>query len=133
MKYILMMHAPYGETGAYRTSEWPREALEAHMAHMMRMHRELTESGELAGGEGLAPPSEARIVRAGANGAPVITDGPFPETKEFLAGYWMVDVASLERACEIAADTSAAPGPDLKPLNMPMEVRRVMDAPSMEE
>lgn len=133
MKYIVMMHAPYGKTGEYRVRDWPREALEAHMAHMGRMHRELTASGELAGGEGLAPPAEAKLVRADAKGAPVITDGPFPETKEFLAGYWLVDVDSVERACEIAADTSRAPGPDGRPLNMEMEVRRVMDAAAMEE
>lgn len=132
MKYILMMQHPHGKTGEYRTRSWPREALEAHMAHMMRMHDELTESGELAGGEGLTPPSEAKVVRAAADGSPVVTDGPFPESKEFLAGYWMVDVDSVERACEIAAETSAAPGPDGEPLNMSIEVRRVMDAPSMD-
>ncbi|MBW3554711.1 MAG: hypothetical protein KY466_14450 [Gemmatimonadetes bacterium] len=132
MKYILMMHAPHGKTGDYQVKQWPREALEAHMAHMGRMHRELTESGELAGGEGLAPPAEAKVVRAGSNGAPVVTDGPFPESKEFLAGFWLVDVESAERAYEIAAETSAAPGPDGKPMNMAMEVRRVMDASAME-
>lgn len=132
MKYIIMMHAPHGKTGDYQVKQWPPGALKAHMAHMHRMHRDLTESGELVGGEGLAPPADAKIVRAGANGAPVVTDGPFPETKEFLAGYWMVDVESAERAYDIAADTSAAPGPDGKPLNMPMEVRRVMDASAIE-
>ena len=133
MKYILMMHAPHGKTGAYKINDWPPEAMEAHMGHMMRMHRELTESGELAGGEGLAPPSEAKIVRAGDDGAPVVTDGPFPETKEFLAGWWIVEVDSPERAYEIAADTSAAPGPDGKPMNMPMEVRQVMTGPPPQE
>lgn len=98
-----------------------------------RSTKELTESGELAGGDGLAPPSEAKIVRAGSDGSPVVTDGPFPETKEFLAGWWIVDVESAERAYEIAAETSAAPGPDGKPMNMDMEVRRVMDAPPAEE
>lgn len=127
MKYILMMHAPHGKTGSYKINEWPAEALRAHMEHMKRMVGELTESGELAGGEGLAPPAEAKVVRAAADGSPVVTDGPFPESKEFLAGFWLVDVDSAERAYEIAAETSAAPGPDGKPLNMDMEVRRVMD------
>jgi hypothetical protein len=130
MKYIIMMHAPHGKSGEYQTGQWPRDAMEAHMAHMQRMHGELTQSGELAGGEGLAPPSDARMVRADATGAPVVTDGPFPESKEFLAGFWMVDVDSPERAYEIAAETSAAPGPDGSPMNMEMEVRRVMEAPS---
>ena len=78
--------------------------------------------------EGLALPDQARIVRAGKDGAP-ITDGVFPETKEFLAGYWIVDVESPERAYEIAARASAAPGPGGTPLNMPIEVRQVMSGP----
>ena len=125
MKYILMMHAPRG-TGEYQISSWAPKDLEAHMNHMHQMYKELTQSGELAGGEGLTPPNQARIVRAGKNGAPVVTDGPFPESKEFLAGYWLVDVDRPERAYEIAAKTSAAPGPGGEPLNMPIEVREVM-------
>src|SRR3712207_9182557 len=79
--------------------------------------------------EGLAPPGQARVVRAGKNGAPAVTDGPFPEAKEFLAGYWIVEVDRPERAYEIAAKASAAPGPGGVPLNMPIEVRRVMSGP----
>jgi hypothetical protein len=127
MKYILMMHAPRG-TGEYQIKSWAPKDLEAHMNHMHRMYKELNQSGELVGGEGLTPPAQAKIVRAGKNGAPVVTDGPFPETKEFLAGYWLVDVDGPERAYEIAAKTSAAPGPGGVPLNMPIEVREVMKA-----
>ena len=76
----------------------------------------------------LTPPGAARIVRAGRNGAPLVTDGPFAESKEFLAGYWIVDVEQPERAFEIAARASSAPGPSGEPLGMPIEVRRVMDA-----
>ena len=129
MKYVLMMHAPWGEDGDYRIFDWPKEALDAHMAHMHRINRDMTEKGELVGAEGLTPPVEARIVRSAADGAPVVTDGPFPETKEFLAGFWLIDVATAERAYRIAADASAAPGPDGKPLNMPIEVRRVLGGP----
>jgi hypothetical protein len=68
----------------------------------------------------------ARIVRAAESGAPAVTDGPFPEAKEFLAGYWIVEVDRLERAYEIAAKASTAPGPDGAPLRTPIEVRRVM-------
>lgn len=68
------------------------------------------------------------MVRAGANGEPV-TDGVFPETKEFLAGYWIVDVETPERAYAIAAKASAAPGVGGAPLNMPIEVRQVMSGP----
>lgn len=128
MRFILMMHAPRG-TGDYQVNEWSQQALEAHIRFMHELNNQLTATGELAGGEGLAPPADARVVRAGANGAPVVTDGPFPEAKEFLAGYWMVDVESAERAYEIAAQVSAAPGPAGTPLNMPIEVRQVMKAP----
>ena len=74
---------------------------------------------------GLTHPDQAKLIRAGKDGAP-ITDGVFPEAKEFLAGYWIVDVDSSERAYEIAAAASAAPGPGGAPLNMPIEVREVM-------
>ena len=85
-----------------------------------------------AGGAMLAAPAQAKLVRAGSDGRPV-TDGPFTETKEFLAGYWIVQVPSLERACEIAAEASAAPGIGGAPINMPIEVREVLDgAPPIE-
>ncbi|MEO8227875.1 MAG: YciI family protein, partial [Gemmatimonadota bacterium] len=71
---------------------------------------------------------QARLIRAGNDGRPV-TDGVFPETKEFLAGYWIVEVDSPARAYELAAKASAAPGPGGAALNMPIEVRQVMSAP----
>jgi hypothetical protein len=96
---------------------------------MKRLYKDLSEAGELVSAEGLAAPRQARLVRAGKGGAPEVTDGPFPEAKEFLAGYWIVDVASPERAYQIAAEASAAPGPGGKPFNMPIEVRQVMSGP----
>ena len=129
MKYMLMMHAPRG-TGNYQISSWSPEDLKAHIGFMHRLNEELTESGELVGSEGLAAPGEARVVRAGKNGVPVVTDGPFPEAKEFLAGYWIVEVDRPERAYEIAAKASAAPGPGGKPLIIPIEVRQVVSAPT---
>ena len=128
MRYMLMMHAPRG-TGDYQISSWAPQDLQAHFDFMHRFNRELTEAGELVGGEGLAAPGEAKVVRAGNNGAPAVTDGPFPESKEFLAGYWIVDVDRAERAYEIAARASAAPGPGGTPLGMPIEVRQVLSAP----
>ncbi len=125
MKYMLMMHAPRG-TGDYQINDWSPEDFEAHIAFMHRFNKELVEAGEFVGGEGLAPPGEAKVVRAGPKGAPAVTDGPFPEAKEFLAGYWIVDVDRPERAYEIAAKASAAPGPGGKPLILPIEVRQVM-------
>jgi hypothetical protein len=128
MRYMLMMHAPRG-TGEYQIRAWSPEDFEAHIAFMHRLNRELTESGELVGAEGLAAPGEAKVVRAGKGGVPAVTDGPFPESKEFLAGYWIVDVENAERAYEIAARASAAPGPGGVPLNIPIEVRQVMNIP----
>jgi hypothetical protein len=128
MKYILMMHAPRG-TGDWDIFQWAPEAMEAHVAYWNKLNQQLREAGELVSVEALAAPLEAKRVRAGQRGVP-LTDGVFPETKEFLAGYWIVDVASAERAYAIAAHASAAPGPTGKPLGMPLEVRQVMGSPA---
>jgi hypothetical protein len=127
MKYMLMMHAPRG-TGEYQISDWSPEDFKGHMAFMTRLNKELTAAGEWVDGQGLTPPGQAKLVRAGKGGTPV-TDGVFPEAKEFLAGFWIVDVDTPERAYQLAAKASAAPGPGGKPLNMPIEVRQVMSAP----
>ena len=131
MKYMMMMHAPRG-TGEYQVSNWSAEDFQAHIAFMHQLNQELTAAGEWVDGQGLAAPGEARLVRAGKDGAPV-TDGPFPESKEFLAGFWIVEVDSPERAYELAAKASAAPGPGGAPLNMPIEVRQVMSAPPTDD
>ena len=127
MKYMMMMHAPRG-TGDYKVDEWTPEDFKAHIGFMHQFNQELTAAGEWVDGQGLAAPGEAKLVRAGKDGAPV-TDGPFPEAKEFLAGYWIVEVDSPERAYQLAAKASAAPGPGGAPLNMPIEVRQVGSAP----
>ena len=123
MKYILMMNTP--ERGPYSIFNWPRKDFEAHIAYWKSLNTELENLGELVAVEALTGPDQAKLVRAGKNGMPV-TDGVFPESKEFLAGYWIVDVESPERAYEIAAHASAAPGPGGAPLNMAIEVRQVM-------
>jgi hypothetical protein len=128
MRFMLMMHAPRG-SGDYQVNNWSPEDFKAHIAFMHQLNGQLTAAGELVGLEGLAPPGQARVVRAGKNGAPAVTDGPFPEAKEFLAGYWIVEVDRPERAYEIAAQASAAPGPGGEPLVIPIEVRQVMSAP----
>jgi hypothetical protein len=129
MKYMLMMNTP-AQT-AYEIMNWPQSAFKTHIDFMKEVHRKLSESGELVAAEGLAGPDQARRVRAGKDGEP-ITDGIFPETKEFLAGYWIVDVETPDRAYAIAAHVSAAPGPAGGPLNMPIEVRQVMSVPPPE-
>jgi hypothetical protein len=131
MKYMLMMNARRGR-GDWQVTSWPPEDFKAHIEFMKRFGKELGDAGELVGAEGLAGPEQARVVRAGKHGAPEVTDGPFAESKEFLAGYWIVDVDSPQRAYEIAAQASAAPGPGGKPLNMPIEVREVMSAPPVD-
>jgi hypothetical protein len=123
MKYMLMMNTPGG--GPYQITNWSKQAIEAHMEFMRRLNRKLIDAGELVGAEGLSGPDQAKLVRAGANGEPV-TDGVFPESKEFLAGFWIVDVDTPERAYAIAAEASAAPGPNGEPLRMAIEVRQVM-------
>ena len=106
--------------------------IKAHIGFMKRFTQQLGEAGELVGAEGLSMPEQARLVRARTNGAPEVTDGPFAETKEFLAGYWVVECESPERAYEIAAGASAAPGKGGAPLNMPIEVRQVISAPPVD-
>lgn len=129
MKYMLMMNAP-GPV-AYQIQTWPQEDIRAHIAFMGNFSKKLKESGEWVDAQGLAGPSEAKLVRAGKDGRPV-TDGVFPESKEFLAGFWIIEVPSAARAYEIAAEASAAPGPGGAPLNMPIEVREVQCAPPPE-
>lgn len=128
MKYILMMNTMKAGHGV---PAWPKKDLQAHIAFMHNLNKGLLEAGELVSAEGLSFPDQAKLVRAGKNGNP-ITDGVFPESKEFLAGFWIVDVESPERVYAIAAQISAAPGPGGAPLNMPIEVRPVMSAPPRE-
>jgi hypothetical protein len=129
MKYMLIMNTP--RDGYTQYMNWPKKLLEANTAFMQAFTKKLAASGELAGGEGLASPEQARLVRAGKDGKP-ITDGVFPEFKEFLAGYWIVDVDSPERALEIAAEASTAPGAEItgadgKPIqHLWIEVRQIL-------
>ncbi len=131
MKYILMMNAMTAGDLYGGVAGWQQSDIKQHIVFMKNLTKSLVESGELVSTEGLALPDQARIVRAGRNGAP-ITDGVFPESKEFLAGYWIVDVDTAERAYQIAARASAAPGPGGTPLNMPIEVRQVLSGPPEE-
>jgi hypothetical protein len=132
MKYMLLMQFSEKTAGFPPITSWTPEEIEAHIAFMGDANKKLSAAGELVTAEGLAGQDQARIVRAGSGGAPVVTEGPYPETKEFLAGYWIVDCDSTERAIELAAFVSAAPGPGGRPLNMPIEVRQVMAGPPEE-
>lgn len=124
MRFMIMMNTPAG-TGDYKINDWSPEDFRAHMNFMHDFNREIQASGEFVMAEGLTPPRDARLVRADKDNTP-ITDGPFAESKEFLAGFWIIEAASAERAYELAAKVSAAPGPRGKPMNMAVEVRPVM-------
>jgi len=126
MKYILLMSGTQAGVGTYLA--WSQKDRDAHMAVLQNIGKELTGSGEFVATQGLAAPSEAKVVRGVKEGMPV-TDGIFPEAKEFLLGYWIVDVASPERAYAIAGRISAAPGPGGVPTNMPIEIRRFASHP----
>lgn len=131
MKYMLMMHSSRG-AGDSETMNWLPEDFKAHLAFMHHLYRELTESGELVVAEGLASPGEAKLVIAGKGGLPTVTDGPFPENREFLRGFWIVEVDRPERAYEIAGQASAAPGPGGTAMMLPIEVRQVLSAPTVD-
>ena len=129
MKYILMMGGTKADFDWY--AKWSKQDLQAHFAFMRALSKELKDSGTFVSAEGLAFPDQAKIVRAGRDGAP-ITDGVFPEAKEFLTGYWIVEVESPEQAYSVPARVSTAPGPGGTPGNQPIEVRQVMSGPPAE-
>jgi hypothetical protein len=127
MKYILMMNARKADFEGY--ARWSKEDLQANVAFMRAFSTELKDDGVFISSEGLGWPNEARLVRAGSKGEP-ITDGVLPESKEFLARYWIIDVESPEQALAIAARLSQAPGARGKPGSMPIEVRHVLSSHS---
>ncbi len=131
-KFMLLQNYEGGEGCSVPMSSWAPQDIKAHIDFQRAMNQELRDNGELLDAQGLAGPDLAKIVTFGGVGAPVVTDGVFPEAKEFLAGYRMIDVETTERAVEIAAQASAAPGPGGVPIRQPIEVREVMGAPAVE-
>ena len=132
MRYMLLQSYGPVESGCPPMTEWAPADIKAHIEFQQALNAELLERGELVDAQGLAGPEQARFVTSDGMSAPVITDGPFPESKELLAGYRIVDVESAERAVEIAARISAAPGAKGAPVRLPIEVRAVMSAPDPE-
>jgi hypothetical protein len=115
MKYMILTYASQqdydamsGKPGA--APAWSREAFEAMGTFMESFNRELAESGELVETRGLAAPVHTRRLRL-EDGVPVVTDGPYAETQEVLAGYWIVDCESFDRATAIAVRLSSVPAP----------------------
>lgn len=124
MKYILMMSGTQAGVSGYQA--WSQSDRDTHMQTLGAIVQELMEAGEFVATQPLAEPKAAKVVRGEKNGLP-LTDGVFPESKEFLLGYWIVDVATPERACAIAGRISTAPGPGGVPTNMPIEVRQFIE------
>jgi hypothetical protein len=124
MKFMLIMNTP--RDGYEQYLSWPQKDLEANAAFMQSFTQKLAAAGELVATHGLTSPAQAKLVRKGSDGKPV-TDGVFPESKEFLAGWWIVDVENEARACELAAEVSGAPGPGIQGMDhFWIEVRQVL-------
>ena len=132
MRFMLLQNYGPAESGCPPMTEWSPADVRAHIEFQQALNTELAGLGELVDAQGLAGPDEARFVISDGASPPVITDGPYPESKELLAGYRMVDVDSVERVLEIAAQASAAPGPNGVPIQQPIEVREVLSAPDPE-
>jgi hypothetical protein len=132
MRFMLLQNYGPVESDCPPMTEWSPEDIRAHIAFQQALNAELAGLGELVDAQGLAGPEQAKFVVSDGASAPVITDGPFPESKELLAGYRLIDVGTTERALEIAARASAAPGPDGAAIRQPIEVREVLSAPDPE-
>lgn len=130
MRFMLLQKYEGGAGCDVPMMSWAPEDVAAHIGFQQALNEELVSSGELVDAQGLAGPELAVIVTSDGTGAPVVTDGPFGEAKEFLAGYRIVDVESRERAIEIAAKASAAPATGGRPIQQPIEVREVMTVPA---
>jgi hypothetical protein len=129
MRFMLLQNYGEVESDCPPMTEWSPADVKAHIKFQVVLNEELSKRGELVDAQGLAGPEQARFVVSDGVNKPVITDGPFPESKELLAGYRLVDVESADRAIEIAAQASAAPGHGGAPVRQPIEVREVLSAP----
>jgi len=130
-RYLLIVDYRPGDDDT-PMDQWRPEEIKAHMNYYDVLNKALAESGELVGGEALTEPRFGREVVSDGKSAPVVTDGPYAESKEILAGYQIVEVESEARAVEIAALVSAVPGPGGVPLRQPVTIRRVMDGSDFE-
>lgn len=121
MKYLVMVQGTQADyeamagKGSADSPAWNENDMQAMFAFMQKVNDDLAESGELVDGQGLTAPAQARHVSLDGEGRPVVTDGPYGETKEVLAGYWVLDCASLERVTEIAALVARCPQPEGAP------------------
>jgi hypothetical protein len=132
MKYLVMVQGtPTGYEGtrgkgSAHAPAWSEQELQAMYAYMRAINDDLSKSGQLVDGQGLAEPAQTRLVTAGQDGKAGISDGPYGETKELIAGYWVLGCASLERVTEIAERVTRCPGPE-GATNDPVVIRPVLD------
>ncbi|MFC8146612.1 YciI family protein [Streptomyces paradoxus] len=132
MKYLVMVQGTQADYEAMRgkaserSPAWSEEELQTMFAYMGAINDDLAETGELVDGQGLAEPAQTRHVTLGDDGKAVITDGPYSETKELLAGYWVLECESLERVTEIADRVARCPQPAGAP-DYPVVIRPIMD------
>ncbi|MER5670747.1 YciI family protein [Pseudonocardia alni] len=128
-KYLLLKHyrgapAPKNDVPMDR---WAPEEVTAHIRFMQDFAESLKETGEFVDAQALAP--EGTFVRYDGEGRPPVTDGPFAETKDLVAGWMIIDVDSYERAVELAGGLSAAPGAGGEPIHEWIELRPFLEAP----
>ncbi|MEA2348565.1 MAG: hypothetical protein QOG62_2352 [Thermoleophilaceae bacterium] len=129
-KYLLLKHYRGGPEPHHPfppMDQWAPEDVEGHMAFLRNVAEVLRESGEYVDGQALTP-ARTWVRYGGPDAAPVTTDGPHPETSDLVAGWYMIDVDSYERALEVAAFVSSGPGQGGEPVNEWLEVREVMTA-----
>lgn len=125
MKFFVQMNVKRGQG----LQGWSNEDVKRMVGFMDELNADLQAKGQWVAAEGLVDPSEARMVTAQADAGPSVTDGPFAESKEFIAGFWIINAKDADEAYRFAARVSACPGPGGKPLNFPVEVRQVGEAP----
>ncbi|WP_406197380.1 MULTISPECIES: YciI family protein [unclassified Streptomyces] len=132
MKYLVMVQGTQADyeamqgKGSAGSVAWTQEDVQAMYAFMGALNNDLAESGEMVDGQGLTAPAKGRHVTLGDDGKAVITDGPYSETKELLAGYWVLDCPSLERVTEIAERVLQCPQPAGAPV-YPVVIRPIDD------
>ena len=127
MKFMMQMNV---KGGGYQMEGWSPQDIKAMMDFMHGYNADLKKGGHWVAAEGLVAPEHARIVKADDDGRPVVTDGPFAESKEFIAGFWIIEAKDAAEAYELAAKVSLCPGPGGKPLHMPLELREVGKGPA---
>lgn len=132
MKYLVMVQGTQADYEGMRgkaspnAPAWSEQELQAMYAYMGAINDDLAETGEIIDGQGLAEPARTRLVTLGGDGRAVITDGPYSETKELMAGYWVLECESLERVTEIADRVTRCPGPEGL-TNYPVVIRPILD------